>query len=160
MHENLGLFENSREANITSTVAMVEDVLVELGHFLNDCRDGPTAEGQRAWHVHKGSAMVRISLCERDDSIHLRAQSVVMSIDDRVDEKQLFRHLLSINHDEIYGAAFALSGNHVILLAERATMDLDRSEVLDLIRRVEEYADDYDDRLVATFGGVLGTGHR
>ncbi|MCP4449210.1 MAG: hypothetical protein GY811_28345 [Myxococcales bacterium] len=32
------LFANEREANLESTVAMVEDVLIDLGHFVNECR--------------------------------------------------------------------------------------------------------------------------
>ena len=44
----------------------------------------------------------------------------------------------------------------MLLLGERSTLELDRSEVLELIRRVTTYADDHDDMLVARFGGTLG----
>lgn len=157
MEATLGLFENTREANVTSTVAMVEDVLIELGHFLNDCREDPLPDGQPSWCVTKGSALVRIHLLERDDAMHLRASSVVMTLREEVDERLLFRRLLSINH-EIYGAAFGLVGSQILLSTERTTVDLDRSEVFDLIRRIEDYADYYDDRLVDEFGGILGSG--
>lgn len=159
MDAQVSLFDNGREATITSTIAMVEDALIELGHFLNECRDPPTPAGQRSWRVAKGSALVRISLVERDDTEpNLRVVSVVMTLDDRVDDRQLFRYLLTLNARSITGAAFGLDGHQVVLLAERSTLNLDRSEVLDLIRRVEDYADEYDDRLVVEFGGVLGTG--
>lgn len=152
---HLGLFENGREANLTSTVAMVEDVLIELGHFLNECRtDDDTAH--RAWRVVKGSAAVRITLMDRNDYTHLRVVSAVMTIDTGVDIEALYSHLLSLNATEIHGAAFGLRSKEVLLVAERSTLDLDRSEVLDLIKRVESYADDYDDKLVATFGGLMG----
>lgn len=157
MEAILGLFENTHEANITSTVAMVEDVLIELGHFLNDCREEPLPDGHPSWCVSKGSALVRIHLLQREATMHLRASSVVMTLNDGVDERPLFRRLLAINHD-IYGAAFGLLGDQVLLTAERSTLDLDRSEVLDLIRRIEDYADYYDDQLVDEFGGVLGAG--
>lgn len=157
MEAHLDLFQNGREANITSTVAMVEDVLIELGHFVNDCREDPPRGGQRSWCVAKGSALVRIALADRGAEVHLRASSVVMTLDERVDETRLFRKLLAVN-GEIHGAAFALAERQVVLLAQRSTLDLDRSEVLDLIRRVETYADEYDDVLVTEFGGLRGTG--
>src|SRR5687768_18137054 len=47
------------------------------------------------------------------------------------------------------GAAFATEGDQVLLLAERSTLDLDRSEVLELIKRITTYADEHDDVLVA-----------
>jgi len=52
--------------------------------------------------------------------------------------------------------AFALRGDTVLLQTERSTLDLDRSEVQDLIARVTQYADDLDDALVERFGGELG----
>jgi|GEM_PF-640861 len=162
---SIGLFENEREANLSSTVAMIEDVLVELGHFLNECRvDMPKREATgvleaaeyREWRVIKGSASIRIALVDREDFLKLRVVSPVLTVDAGVDTAALYTHLLQLNCEAIAGAAFAVSGPEVLLVAERSTLDLDRSEVLDLIRRVQNYADDHDDQLVARFGGQLG----
>jgi hypothetical protein len=151
----LGLFENTRDTNLHSSEQMVEDVLLELGHFLNDARiEQPGA--RRAWRVFKGSASVRITLIDRDDFVHLRVVAPIMTTDDSVDLAALYRRLLTMNADEIHGAAFAVAGPEVQLVAERSTIDLDRGEVLDLVRRIQSYADEYDDNLVANFGGRLG----
>lgn len=152
MSKSVGLFENGRQANIESTIAMVEDALIELGHFVNDCREEPPSEGMRSWRVNKGSAMVRIALVMRQEDVRLRAVSIVMTLEPGVDERKLFRRLLTINAGEIHGAAFALRGKRVLLVAERSTLDLDRSEVLDLIKRSSDYADHYDDILAAELG--------
>jgi hypothetical protein len=149
-----GLFDNQREVNLISTITMIEDVLVELGHFLNDCRDD-RAGTVRSWRVRKGSATVRISLVDRPDFTHVAIASAVMKLDGAVDRDALFSHLLRQNA-ELTGAAFALSGDVVLLRTERSTLDLDRSEVQDLVARVQTYADDHDDKLVAIFGGALG----
>ena len=53
--------------------------------------------------------------------------------------------------------AFAVQGDQVLLVSERSTLDLDRSEVRELIKRVTTYADDHDDVLVARFGGTMGS---
>jgi len=162
---SIGLFENEREANLSSTVAMIEDVLVELGHFLNECRvDAPSGEASgflaaaehREWRVVKGSASIRITLIDRDDFLKLRVVAPVMTFDENVDKTALFTRLLSLNTEAVFGAAFALNDTEAVLVSERSTLDLDRSEVLDLIRRVEDYADYYDDKLVEEFGGRLG----
>jgi len=150
-----GLFENRRDASVESTTTMVEDALIELGHFVNDCRaDAPGA--LRAWRVQKGSATVRITITDAPDYPHLCVVAPVMRTDTRVDVLSLYRRLLELNCDTIAGTAFAVRRNEVLLVSERSVLDLDQSEVIDLIRRVQEYADKYDDELVAEFGGKLG----
>jgi hypothetical protein len=151
----LGLFENQLEANLQSMVAMIEDVLVELGHFLEECRVSDPAT-RRAWRIFRGSAAAHIALLDRADFLHLRILSPVMTLDDSVDRAALFRHLLTLNGSAVRGVAFALAGDEVQLVAERSTLDLDRSEVLDMVERVLRHADEHDDALVATYGGRLG----
>ncbi len=153
----LSLFENSREINTNSAVMMVEDVLIALGHFVNDCRvEDPQAT--RAWRVSKGSAQVSIQIIARADHPHLRVTSAVMRLTaggDPAARADLHADLLSRN-GELCGLAFAARGDQVLLVAERSTLDLDRSEVLDLIRRVSDHADAVDNALVASYGGTLG----
>jgi hypothetical protein len=149
-----GLFENQREINLASTITMIEDVLIELGHFVNDCRsEAPGA--LRSWQVHKGSAAVRISLIDREDFSHVRVASAVLTLDDKVDRAALFGHVLALNA-ELCGAAFAMRDHTLLVVTERSTLDIDRSEVMELIERVTSCADDHDDVLVTRFGGTVG----
>ena len=67
---------------------------------------------------------------------------------------QLFRRLLELNANALTQAAFGLRGEDVVLTADRSTAGLDPIEVEEMIRRVADYADHYDDALVAEFGGV------
>lgn len=148
------LFANQRETNLSSTVALVESVLAELGH------PAPASQVEdrsalRAWRIPKGSAVTRVLLIHRAEFTHLRVCAVVMTLDAQVDRAALFAHLLDLNAT-LCGAAFATDGDHVLLVSERSTLDLDRSEVLDMIRRVTTCADEHDDVLVARFGGTLG----
>jgi hypothetical protein len=154
MADAAGLFENQREVNLASTVTMIEDVLIELGHFLNDCREELPGT-VRSWRVRKGSATVRISLLDRDDFTHVRVSSAVLTLDVGVDRAALFGHLLALNA-ELCGAAFAVRGDVAMVVTERSTLDLDRSEVMELVDRVTSYADDHDDVLISRFGGTQG----
>ena len=148
------LFANQRESNLTSTIALVEEVLGELGHDVAAARQGE-AGTLHNWRIEKGSAVARVSLVSRTEFTHLRVCSTVMTLDDKVDRNALHAHLLELNAG-LCGAAFATDGDQVLMLVERSTLDLDRSEVRELIKRVTTYADDHDDVLVARFGGRMG----
>jgi hypothetical protein len=148
------LFANQRETNLASTVALVEAALAELGHPAPGSRiKDPTA--MHAWQIPKGSAVTRVTILNRSEFTHIRVCAIVMTLDGKVDRPSLHAHLLELN-SALCGAAFATDGDQVLLLGERSTLDLDRSEILDLIKRVTTYADDHDDVLVARFGGSMG----
>ena len=147
-----GLFANAQEANIRSCVSMIEDVLASLGHS-PDLSRVPGKDTYPAWRVQKGSAHVFILLDGVAGENFLRITAPVIHVDPAADKVGLYQKLLELNRTEVYGAAFALDGSVVVLTSQRSTTDLDRSEVLDLVKRVEEYADKYDDLLVDEFGG-------
>ena len=154
MNANMGLFDNAREANLNSTVAMVENALVELGYYLNECRVD-RSDAYRAWSVEKGSASIHIAIQGTGDQTILRAVSPVVTLTETVDQPALLRYLLELN-EGLSGLAFALRGDVVLLLGQRPTLDLDRSEVLHIIQLLRETADEIDDKLVADFGVALG----
>ncbi len=148
------LFANQRETNLASTLALVEDVLRELGHPTpNSEINDPGA--LHAWRIPKGSAVTRVTLINRSDFTHLRVCAVVLTMNDKVDRSALFQHVLGLNAT-LAGAAFAVDADQLLLVSERSTLDLDRSEILDAIQRVTTMSDDHDDVLVARFGGTLG----
>ncbi len=148
------LFANQREASLASTVALIEQALTELGHVpaATQLVDPGAAH---AWRIVTGSAVTRVTVVHHSVFPHLRVSAVVMTLDAKVDRAALFAHLLGLNAS-LYGAAFATDGDHVLLVSERSTLDLDHSEVLDVIDRVTRYADEHDDALVARFGGRIG----
>jgi len=132
---------------------LVEEVLAELGHSPPPRVQVPGT--LHAWKITQGSATATVALLERSDFTHVRISAVVMTLDDNVARGALFAHLLTLNAD-LCGNAFALEGDRVLLVAERSTLDLDRSEIHDLVRRVTTNADNHDDELVATWGGRMG----
>jgi hypothetical protein len=149
-----GLFANQRESNLTSTIALIEEVLTELGHDPATARESHTT-ALHAWRIITGSAATVVSLVNRTQFPHLRVCSVVMTINDKVERGLLHQALLDLNAT-LCGAAFATDGDRVLMLSERSTLDLDKSEVRDLIKRVTTYADDHDDMLVQHYGGTMG----
>jgi hypothetical protein len=150
-----GLFENERAVNLSSAIELVESVLVDLGHRLAEAR-ASISGCARAWRVPKGSATVDVALLDRPDSYHLRVAASVLTLDRKVDRQALFERLLSLNASQLVGDAFALRGDQVLLVGQRSTLDLDRSEVSELIERVMVDADHFDDMLLEEFGGRRG----
>jgi hypothetical protein len=150
------LFANQRESNLASTIALVEQALTQLGHTPAASRITEPGAVQ-AWRIVVGSATTRVAVTRRTAFPHLRVSSVVMTLDGAVDRAALFAHLLDLNAT-LCGAAFATAGDQVLLVSERSTLDLDLSEVLELIELVTTNTDEHDDVLVARFGGRAGTG--
>jgi hypothetical protein len=143
-----GLFENERDSNRASTAALIELALRDLGQDPEACRTGAAG----TWQIAAGDAPVQVSLVERDDYTHLRVTAPVFTVGDGAEGAPLFSRLLELNAGEVYGAAFAMEHGLILLVAERTTVDLDRSEVLDLLRRMGEYARRYASELALAFG--------
>jgi hypothetical protein len=148
------LFANQRETALASAVALVEQVLGDLGYPPADHRISEPG-ALHVWRLAKGSAITRVAVIENPKFPHLRVSAVVMTLDAAVDRAALFGHLLELNAG-LAGVAFAADGDQVLLVSERSTLDLDLSEVRDAIERVTTYADEHDDVLVARFGGRVG----
>jgi hypothetical protein len=149
----MALFGNKQEANLRSCIKMVENVIIALG--LNPEENKIKTSGDRmAYGLMKGSAEVYVSLKQEEDGNYIRVFAPVMTLpQEPANQISLYRHLLTLNAGTLVGAAFGLNGDHVVLVAERNTLDLDQSEVEDMINRVGHYADYYDDALVNQFGG-------
>ncbi len=148
------LFDNSWESNATSAIGLVEQALAALGHDPAACElDDSTM--LRSWWFAEGSAQVTVSLRRRPGTPHLRVATPVMTPPADADPAPLHADLLARNA-ELCGMAFAVVGGSVLLVSERTTRDLDRSEIVTLISDLARHADAVDDPLVARYGGRRG----
>ena len=146
------LFANQRETNLASTVALIEEVLAELGYPPPE----PRTIAPRSRVADPEGLGDHADLARRPRRVHAPAR--VRGRDDARRQGRPRRAVraparaqrLAVRH------RVRARGDRVLLVGERSTLDLDRSEVLDLIRRVTTNADDHDDVLVARFGGTLG----
>jgi hypothetical protein len=144
----LALFSNKQESNLRSCIKMVEDALGALGHAPDDCRSEST-DDLPAWRVPATPAYVDVFLGVNDDRNLLRVVASVGSVRPGADGAALFRRLLELNATEVKGVAFGLQGDAVVLVSERTTLDLDPSEVMDILRRAEGFASHYAQVLAA-----------
>jgi hypothetical protein len=155
----MSLFENRQAVNLRACEQMVEAVLTHMGVDPAESRL-PRSEGAAdnegpSWGLTCGSAHLFVFLTSspnsEDNYIHVVAP-VFRPPDDA--GSALWRRLLELNGRVLTCAAFGLRDGEVVVTTDRSTQDLDRGEIEDMIRRIGDYADLYDDTLVQEFGGV------
>ncbi|HZS39921.1 MAG TPA: YbjN domain-containing protein [Polyangia bacterium] len=150
----MSLFGNRQEANLKSCEQMVESVLAARGLDAEQSRIASPAGP--AWGLTHGSAEVYIFLTSggSGDNFIQVISPVMRPSPEALAGPAFLRRLLELNASELTGAAFGLRGEEVVLSTDRSTSGLDRVEVEEMIRRVAEYADHYDDALTLEFGGT------
>jgi len=147
------LFGNPQEANLKACEHMVEAVLSERG--LDPDKTRIQSVAGPAWGMSQGSAEVYIFLSSTASDNFIQVVSPVMRpTAESMTSTALMQRLLELNANELTGASFGLRDHKVVLTADRSTVGLDRVEVEDMIRRVADYADHYDDVLTEEFGGT------
>ena len=137
------LFGNRQEANLKTCEQMVEAVLTARG--LDAARHRIESAGGPAWGMTAGTT--------GDNFIQVVAP-VMTPPQEQLNAPRLLRRLLELNASELTGAAFGLRGDEVVVTTDRSTVGLDPVEVEEMIRRVSDYADHYDDALTLEFGGI------
>jgi hypothetical protein len=150
----MSLFGNRQEANLRSCAQMVESVLAARGLNAEKSRiDSPAGP---AWGMTHGSAEIYIFLTagEGGDNFIQVVSPVMRPTAETLRGPHFLRRLLELNASELTGAAFGMRGDEVVLSTDRSTSGLDKVEVEEMIRRVAEYADHYDDALTLEFGGA------
>jgi hypothetical protein len=148
------LFGNRQEANLRSCEQMVEAVLSARG--VDAVRHRLASTGGPAWGLTAGSAEVFIFLTPGGDGENfIQIVAPVMTPPaEELEHPRLLRRLLELNASELTGAAFGLRGAEVVVTTDRSTVGLDPVEVEEMIRRISDYADHFDDALTLEFGGV------
>ncbi len=147
-----GTSQSLQEANFKACEQMVVSFLAARG--LDVGRSRIESETGPAWELRHGSAEVYIFLSAGEGDNYIQVVSPVMvPTADSLQRPELLRRLLELNANELTGAAFGLRDDEVVLTTDRATAGLDRVELEEMVQRVAEYADHYDDALTVEFGG-------
>jgi len=142
-------------SDFSHVVELVEQTIRELGIDPAQCK--LPGEGATRWALQRGSAHVVVAVhpggAGSAGTIRV-AGPVVRLPEDLEKHRALYRRLLEANATELAGVAFGVSGDDVIICAQRETEDLDVSEVRALIRKLGAAADRFDDMLADEFGCV------
>jgi hypothetical protein len=146
--------KKDRSQDFATTITMVESVIAELSLSPQENRL-EVEGGAPAWGLLKGSAQVFIFINPggaEDEGNHLQVVSPVVHLpEDPTMQLRLFRHVLKLNAQTLAGVAFGLKDDTIVLAIDRSTVDLDPSEVKEMVLKVGYYADLYDDTLAAEY---------
>ncbi len=157
----MSLFDNRQADNLRACEQMIESVLEQMGLDVAGSRlaDRPDHSPQKlsgpAWGLTCGSAHLYVFLTSspssQDNFIHVVAPIFRPPAEVAA---SLWRRLLEMNGSVLTGGAFGVRDDEVVVGTDRSTLGLDRTEVEEMIRRIGDYADLYDDALTREFGGV------
>lgn len=127
---------------------LFEDIVEEEGHFY--VRYGSTVlEVGAEPHGDEDAAVVIMSYCVQDAEL----------------DDELALGLLELNHSLSFGA-FSVVGNDIFFSHTLFGRTLARDNLLNAVTAVADISDEYDDKIVAKFGGqraldrIRGTGGR
>jgi Putative bacterial sensory transduction regulator len=132
---------------------MVENCIQELGVEPIKARM-PNKEGE--WELTKGSITVWVSITylEQNKTSYIQVLSPVVNVPAN-NILKFYEDLLETNHT-LYGVAFTKYDKWIYVKAIRETEGLDQNEVFNMITRVGNYADMYDDVFWAKYSAKLG----
>jgi len=146
------LFSEQAKSDVERAVSLVEETIRKLG--IDPGASRSEKEGHVAFALRRGSARILIAVhAPRGELVEgrIRVVSPCVVLPSKDAEAPILRFLLEANASELVGAAFAVSGDEVVVVAERTVKDLDLSEVDTMIRNVGRVADRYDDELSTKF---------
>ena len=143
----------SASADVERAVGLIEHTIRDLG--IDPAASRTQREGHVAFALRRGSARILIAVHSPTDELkegRLRVVAPVVQLPapDRLPE--LCRELLEANASKLVGAAFALSGEEVVVVTARSGQARDGSEVDGMIRTVGRLADAWDDALAERYG--------
>ena len=134
--------------NLQPYYDIVEKFIANLGVDPAGCRgDKP---GQ--WNLVKGSAPVWIDIfyLENEKRSYFQVMSPICYIPDS-NQAMFMQELLETNH-QLFGVAFTKYRDVIYIKMIREVRGLDSDEASDMIFRIGNYADHYDDQLIQKYG--------
>ena len=113
------------------------------------------APDEYLWRFPYGSVRVFVQLTGESDDDTLKVWSEVMVLPAPGEQRaKLLQRILEMNWGETFEANFGLFGDRVVVLSHRTVADLSPEEISRAITLVATIADDYDEALIAEFGGT------
>lgn len=131
----------------------VEQILASLG--IDPVQVRMNMQEGYGWSFRRGSAVVEVYVTQNNGIGYLQILSPIFHIPTQ-GLLPLYRRLLEMNL-QLTNAAFGVYLDIVYVFYERPIEGLDAPEMNSIITLVSQYADEWDDKLVAEFGGRLYT---
>lgn len=133
--------------NIDHYIRVIDDSIARIG------LDPASSKGQRPgqWNLRKGTAQIGLDLFQFEEKgpVFFSATAPIMKVP-KSNLRKLLVELLKLNHAMV-GLAFTIFGDIIYLRATREVAGMDAQEAMNLILRVGNGADFYDEKLQEKF---------
>jgi len=129
----------------TGVKATIEEIIADLGYPVSLARTGPNQ-----WEIHKGSALIRMSY--HDSTGLLSADASLCQLPTEGVDK-LYRYILAENH-KAHGLSMSVRSQDIVLSLLIYDQYLDIHTGRELLGRMFQKADDYDDILIHEYGAL------
>jgi hypothetical protein len=135
--------------NLLPYYQQVEKCLETLGILPEKAR----RENLGEWTITKGSATIHIYVqyLEKNQDYYFWVISPVCNVPDEQYLRKFYEELLETNHT-LYGVAFTKYEDWVYIKCIRELKGIDLEEMFNIITRVANYTDMYDDVFFAKYG--------
>lgn len=140
-----------RRGALDQYAGLVEQILRGIG--VDPALARMNVDSGFGWNFKRGSALIEVYLAQADDITYFQVLSPILHLP-QSQVLPLYRRLLELNL-QVTNAAFGLHTDLVYVFSERRLDGLDAQEANSIINLVAQYADEFDDKLQAEFGGRL-----
>jgi len=140
-----------RRGTLDQYAELVEQILRGIG--VDPALARMNVDSGFGWNFKRGSALIEVYLAQADDVTYFRVLSPILHLA-QSNLLPLYRRLLELNL-QVTNAAFGLHTDLLYVFSERRLDGLDPQEANSIINLVAQYADEFDEKLQAEFGGRL-----
>lgn len=135
---------------ISDYYEVIESAVAQLGIDPSTCR---SEEEEGTWHLAKGDITVIVHvwmLAEGDEEVpYIMVFSPLYPVGDHL-PKSFYEDLLTLNHTMV-GTSFTIHDGAFMLRSVREALNIDESEMLRMLHRVGNYAEEYVPALTARY---------
>ncbi len=142
---------NASSYRLDSYASTVQQILAAIG--VDPQHSRLNTEQGYGWSFRHGSAIIEIYILQNGDAGFLQVLSPIVYLP-QSGLLPFYRRLLELNL-QLTNAAFGVFQEVVYVYNERPLDGMDNVEANNIISMVASYADEYDDKLIAEFGGRI-----
>lgn len=137
--------------NLAVYATAVEQILLSLG--VDPVQARMNMQNGYGWSFQRGSAIIEVYISQKENTGYMQVLSPIVHLP-QTGLLPFYRKLLELNL-QLTSAAFGIYLDIVYVFSERPLDGLDAVEANTIISLLANYADEWDDKLVAEFGGRL-----
>lgn len=139
-----------------ASIALAEELFVEFN--LNSAEHRvPSEEGRVVYGLQRGSAQLYLILSCDEQSAWVQVISPILTLPEGKNQRACYEELLRLNSKGLVNCFFGIEDDRIVIGSDRTALDLQLSELRDMVVCVSTFADEFDDPIAERFGCKLAS---